>query len=72
MLRIGAVVFVTWLSQQFIRVVIHLCPEQAVLDGGLVTPDYTIPSDSWPSIGSDEWPVIQVTGDISQRVAPLA
>lgn len=38
---------------------------QAVLDGDLVKPDYTIPSDSWPSIGSDEWPVIHVTGDIS-------
>lgn len=38
---------------------------QAILDGDLVRPDYTIPSDSWPSIGADDWPVIHVTGDIS-------
>ncbi|MEJ2371195.1 MAG: hypothetical protein P8Y07_10155 [Gemmatimonadales bacterium] len=38
---------------------------QAVLDGDLVRPDYTVPPDSWPSIGADEWPVIHVTGDIS-------
>ncbi len=37
---------------------------QGVLDGDLVRPDYTIPSDSWPSIGADEWPVIHATGDI--------
>ncbi len=38
---------------------------QGIIDGDLVTPDYTIPPDSWPSIGADEWPVIHVTGDIS-------
>lgn len=36
-----------------------------VINGDVVTSDYTIPSDSWPSIGADEWPVIHATGDIS-------
>jgi hypothetical protein len=36
-----------------------------ILNGDLVTPDYSIPSDPWPSIASDEWPVVQVAGDIS-------
>lgn len=38
----------------------------AIVNGDLIAPDYTIPPDSWPSsIGPDEWPVILVEGDIS-------
>ncbi len=40
----------------------------AVVNGGLISPDYTVPPDSWPNFGSlpaDEWPVIYVDGNIS-------
>lgn len=40
----------------------------AVVNGGLISPDYTIPPDSWPNYGSlpaDEWPVIYVEGSIT-------
>ncbi len=39
-----------------------------VVNGGLISPDYTVPPDSWPNFGSlpaDEWPVIYVDGNIS-------
>lgn len=39
-----------------------------VVNGGLISPDYEIPPDSWPDFGSlpaDEWPVIYVDGSIS-------
>jgi hypothetical protein len=44
---------------------------EAVVDGGLISPDYTIPPDTWPNFGSlpaDEWPVIFVDG--STAVSP--
>jgi hypothetical protein len=40
----------------------------AVVNGGLVNADYTIPPDSWPNFASlpaDEWPVIFVDGNKS-------
>lgn len=40
----------------------------AVVNGGLLNADYTIPPDSWPnfaSIPADEWPVIYVDGNIT-------
>jgi len=40
-----------------------------LINGGVVTPDYTIPAESWPSIGADEWPVIQVTEDVKLQPA---
>lgn len=39
---------------------------EAVANGDLLSPDYTIPPDSWPNFGSlpaDEWPVILVEGN---------
>jgi hypothetical protein len=39
-----------------------------VINGGLISPDYTVPPDSWPNFGTipaDEWPVIYVDGNIS-------
>ncbi len=39
-----------------------------VVNGDLISPDYTVPPDSWPNFGSlpaDEWPVIYVDGNIS-------
>jgi len=39
-----------------------------VVNGGLISPDYTVPPDNWPNFGSlpaDEWPVIYVDGNIS-------
>ncbi|MGW8282091.1 MAG: pilus assembly PilX family protein [Gemmatimonadota bacterium] len=39
-----------------------------IVNGGLISPDYTIPPDTWPNFGSlpsDEWPVIYVEGNIS-------
>lgn len=41
-------------------------PWEGILDGSVLTPDYTIPPDSWPdfaTIPSDEWPVIFVDKD---------
>ena len=41
---------------------------EAVVDGGMLNADYTIPPDSCPnfaSIPADEWPVIFVDGDFS-------
>jgi hypothetical protein len=37
----------------------------AIVNGDVLSPDYTIPPDSWPSIGPDEWPVILVEGDLA-------
>jgi hypothetical protein len=40
----------------------------AVVNGGLISPDYTVPPDTWPNFASlpaDEWPVIYVTGSAS-------
>lgn len=38
---------------------------EAIVNDDLLVPDYTLPPDSWPSIGSGEWPLIQVKGDIT-------
>jgi len=38
---------------------------EAIVNDELLIPDYTIPPDSWPSIGAGEWPLIQVKGDIT-------
>jgi hypothetical protein len=41
---------------------------QAVVDGGMLNADYTIPPDSWPnyaSLPADEWPVIYVDGNFA-------
>ena len=41
-------------------------PWDAIVNGGLLVPDYTIPSDSWPNFGSlpaDEWPTIYMSGN---------
>jgi len=41
---------------------------EAVVDGGMLNADYTIPPDTWPNFASlpaDEWPVIYVDGNLS-------
>ncbi len=41
-------------------------PWDAIVNEGLLVPDYTIPGDSWPNFGSlpaDEWPTIYVDGN---------
>ncbi len=40
-------------------------PWDKIVNQGLLAPDYTVPPDSWPNIGSSEWPVIYVTGNIT-------
>jgi hypothetical protein len=43
-------------------------PWNKMVNQGLISPDYTVPPDSWPNFGSlpaDEWPVIYVKGDIT-------
>ncbi len=43
-------------------------PWDAIVNEGLLVPDYSIPPDSWPSFGSlpvDEWPTIYVDGNIT-------
>lgn len=40
-------------------------PWDAIVNGGLLIPDYTIPGDSWPNFASmpaDEWPTIYMEG----------
>jgi hypothetical protein len=40
-------------------------PWDGIVNGGLLVPDYTIPTDSWPDFGSlpaDDWPTIYVEG----------
>lgn len=46
-------------------------PWDAIVNEGLLVPDYEIPSESWPNFASlpaDEWPVVYVTG--SATVGP--
>jgi hypothetical protein len=39
---------------------------QGVVNGTSLTPDYSLPAQSWPSFNdSNSWPVIKVTGDLS-------
>ncbi|NNK47831.1 MAG: hypothetical protein HKP01_03060, partial [Gemmatimonadetes bacterium] len=41
-------------------------PWDAIVNEGLLVPDYEIPADSWPNFASlpaDEWPVVYVTGN---------
>jgi hypothetical protein len=41
-------------------------PWDAIVNGGLLAPDYTLPADSWPaSFPSGDWPVIYATGDLT-------
>jgi hypothetical protein len=43
-------------------------PWDAIVNGGLLVPDYEIPGDSWPNFGSlpaDEWPTVYVDGSIT-------
>ncbi|MGB5302685.1 MAG: PilX N-terminal domain-containing pilus assembly protein [Gemmatimonadota bacterium] len=43
-------------------------PWDAIVNEGLLVPDYEIPSDAWPNFASlpaDEWPTVYVTGDIT-------
>ncbi len=41
---------------------------EGIVNGDLISPDYTVPPDNWPNYGSipaDEWPVIYVAGSIT-------
>lgn len=41
-------------------------PWDAIVNGGLLTPDYNLPTDSWPSsFPSGTWPVIYADGNLS-------
>ena len=40
-------------------------PWNDIVNGDMLDPDYTIPPDSWPSIGPGEWPLILVEGDLT-------
>lgn len=43
-------------------------PWDQIVNHGMLAPDYSIPTDSWPnfgSLGSDEWPVIYVDNSVT-------